>query len=103
LSVRTLLTANSAGALADEFETYRLAINVLKHGTGQSHKKLRQQISTLPFKLESFLGELCEEGDVCPSPDLISVTPEFLEQCCDVVERTWNFICELDGARRVLA
>jgi hypothetical protein len=75
-------------ALAD----YRLAVNVLKHGVGSSHTKLLARKSQLPFQVQANVGELAVEGDVCPPSDLVIVSTEHLEQCCDLIEKTWAFV-----------
>lgn len=84
----------SAGHTADAaaLDNYRLAVNVLKHGVGSSHAMLLARMSLLPFRVQANLGELAVEGDVCPPSDLVIVSAEHLEQCCDLIERTWNFV-----------
>ena len=83
--VQRLLAPNEA----EEFENLRLAVNVLKHGNGDSHTKLLARADRLPFKVQGTLGSLYEEGDVCPPSDLILVTVGFLERCCDLIEKSW--------------
>jgi hypothetical protein len=84
----------SAGHAVDAaaMDDYRLAVNVLKHGVGSSHTKLLARKSHLPFQVQAFVGELAVEGDVCPPSDLVIVTTEHLEQCCDLIETTWAFV-----------
>ena len=84
----------SAGHAADAaaLDDYRLAVNVLKHGVGSSHTKLLARKSRLPFQVQANFGELAVEGDVCPPSDLVVVSTEHLEQCCDLFERTWVFV-----------
>lgn len=83
-----------AGHVADALavDEYRLAVNVLKHGVGASHKKLLLRRTRLPFQVQAYAGELAVEGDVCPPSDLVIVSAEHLEQCCDLIERTWDFV-----------
>jgi hypothetical protein len=75
--------------LDEEFKAFCLAVNVLKHGVGPSHTKLLGMLGHLPISVQSFFGELHEEGDVCPPKDLIVTGLEFLERSCDIVERSW--------------
>jgi hypothetical protein len=90
--VAKLLLANNGAAEAEQFEVYRLAVNVLKHGVGTSHTKLFERADKLPFKVGRTSGDLHEEGDVNPPSDLIAVSVEFLEKCCDLVEKSWDIV-----------
>jgi len=85
---------NSACHTADALavDDYRLAVNVLKHGVGPSHKKLIKRAAALPFQVQEYAGGLASEGDVCPPSDLVIVSTEHLDQCCDLIERTWAFV-----------
>ncbi len=87
---RLASAAHSSDAAA--LDDYRLAVNVLKHGLGPSHNTLLARKSRLPFKVQANFGELAIEGDVCPPSDLVIVSTEHLEQCCDLIERTWAFV-----------
>ena len=90
--VETLLRGKGYAAEADWFDDYRLAVNVLKHGAGSSHNKLLSRANRLQFRVQSVVGNLHEEGDVCPPSDLIVVSVKNLEQCCDVIEKSWEVI-----------
>lgn len=85
---------NAAGHCheAKQFDNYRLAINVLKHGTGKSHNKLLDRHDQLEFEVQKVFGDLNQEGDVCPPSDLVVVSVQFLERCCDLVEQTWKVV-----------
>jgi hypothetical protein len=90
--VQNLLKKYGSAAQAEEFENLRLAVNVLKHGIGQSHSKLMARTDRLPFKVQATFGALHEEGDVCPPPDLVLVSVEFLERCCAAIEGSWAIV-----------
>ena len=83
------LTQLGESDLAENFENLRLAINTLKYGEGRSHTTLLERVQDLPFAVRDVSDSFCEEGDVCPLPDLVEASPEFLEACCDVVEASW--------------
>jgi hypothetical protein len=81
---------------------------VPKHGSGNAHERLLNLTKKLPFKVQSTFGELHEEGDVCPPSDLVLVSVEHLEQCCDLIEASWNIIqssvpCQFSDAGSTLA
>ena len=87
--VQRLLESNGGTNQAEEFENFKLAVNVLKHGRGDSHSKLLSRSERLPFKVQSYFGEFHEEGDCCPPSDLILVSTELLELCCGAIESSW--------------
>jgi hypothetical protein len=90
--VISALIASHRSSEADLFDDYRLAVNVLKHGVGSSHEKLLARGSRLPFEVQKDFGDLHEEGDVCPPSDLVVVSVKHLEQCCDLIEASWNVV-----------
>ena len=90
--VERLLVASGLQKQAMEFENFRQAVNVLKHGEGPSHTRLLGRKDGLPFKVQSAPGSLHEEGDVCPPRDLVLVSAEFMELCCDVIEKSWPIV-----------
>ena len=85
------LASNGRAAEAAALDDYRLVVNVLKHGVGSSHTKLLERKARLPFRVQAYVGELAAEGDVCPPSDLVIISTEHLEQCCDLIESTWHF------------
>lgn len=80
---------------AMQFEGLRLAINVLKHGEGASHTRLLALAVRLPFQIQTTYGEMHDEGDLCPPSDLILMTPELVEHCCDLIECSWELIRQI--------
>lgn len=74
--------------LGDQIATIYLVVNALKHGTGRSHEALLPQ-SVPGIKVRRPADTFYPEGDVCPNPDLVEVTPQFLESCCDLIETSW--------------
>ena len=87
--VQRLLMTSGTSNHAEEFENFRLAVNVLKHGKGASHAKLLARADRLPFKVQITFGDLHKEGDVCAPSDFILVSVEFLKLCCDAIENSW--------------
>ena len=86
--VRQLLLKFSTLDLTEQFEKFRLAVNVLKHGTGASHTKLLARAERPPFRVQAKFGDLHEEGDCCPPSDLVLVSAELLERGCDAIEKS---------------
>jgi hypothetical protein len=74
--------------LESQVETIYLVVNALKHGTGRSHAALLAQ-SVPGITVRRPADSFYPEGDVCPNPDLVEVTPRFLESCCDLIETSW--------------
>lgn len=88
--LRTELCNCGRPDIAERIENYCLAINVLKHGEGASHNALLSRRSSLPFRVRATSEDFYDEGDVTPLPDLVEVTPQFLEECCSAIEDSWS-------------
>jgi hypothetical protein len=73
--------------LAQTFDDYRLAINVLKHGAGWSYHELLERSSTLKFKVTPKGESFFHEGDVSEVDVLIDVDEQFVMQCAGVIQR----------------
>jgi hypothetical protein len=75
--------------LAEVFSDYRLAVNVLKHGKGESYDRLVKRSSELEFKIKLpddafvFEGDVSELGSV-----LIDVHDKFVERCAEIIQET---------------
>lgn len=83
------LRASGHGAVADTFMSFRLAINVLKHGYGESYERLRKR-SNLPFRLKAPESSFFEEGDIGEIPGLILVDHDFVQSCAETIEQTFT-------------
>lgn len=80
------LRAAGLNSIADEFLTYRLAINVLKHGYGDSYERLLQ-LSNLPFRVKGPDENFFDEGDVSEIPGLVLVDERFVHSCALAIEK----------------
>jgi hypothetical protein len=78
--------------LASTITDYRLAINVLKHGEGRSHKELLTRAATLEFKVRAAGGHFCEEGDVSDVGILVDADDQFVRRCAEVIEQASDAI-----------
>ncbi len=72
-------------ALLDRFRNVQLAINVLKHGRGRSHRELLARREDLPFQVRAE-GELFEEGDVSELATLVKVDGAFIHYCSETID-----------------
>jgi hypothetical protein len=72
--------------LASAFTDYRLAVNVLKHGEGKSHKELLARADKLEFKVRAPGDHFHEEGDVSDVGILIDADDNFVHRCAELVE-----------------
>ena len=71
--------------LKERFETYYLAVNVLKHGRGRSYDKLVSRYGTLPFRLKLPDESFFFEGDVSEVSTLVQVDDAFVIGCAEVI------------------
>jgi len=72
--------------LALKFEYYRLANNVLKHGTGDSWDKLREYSEKIDFELRDGFNSFNQEGDITSGHALVDVDSKFVLHCADMIE-----------------
>ena len=85
------LTSKGQTALASTISDYYSAINVLKHGEGQSYKKLLAKRDVLDFKVGA-AGEPYDEGDVSEVAVLIDADENFVRRCAELIEQATNVI-----------
>ena len=71
--------------LNTKFEEFYYAINVLKHGKGDSYKKLLEKRNNLPFEITPADSVFRNEGDVSEIETLVYVDNKFLENCLSVI------------------
>lgn len=72
-------------ALLDRFEMYYYAINALKHGEGDSYRKLVAKAGLLPFTIKMPGQNFFDEGDVSEISTLIKVDNQFVSDCAQVI------------------
>lgn len=74
-------------ALWNRFETYWLANNVLKHGTGKSLEKLVQRRAQLEFEVRAEDEAFFEEGVINEIHSRIDITNPFVRNCAALIEQ----------------
>ena len=72
--------------LAQVFEDYKDAINVLKHGKGPSYERLLERTTQLEFRVKLLGTHFFEEGDVSEVQTLIDVNEHFVMRCAEIIE-----------------
>jgi hypothetical protein len=80
--------------LALAITDYRLAINVLKHGEGSSHKALLARADILEFKVRAEGDHFYEEGDVSDVAILVDVDDQFVRRCAELIQHAFEAIPE---------
>lgn len=71
--------------LFTRFRDVQLAVNVLKHGKGRSHKDLLARRNELPFRVRAE-DEFFNEGDVSELATLVQVDGAFLRHCSETID-----------------
>jgi hypothetical protein len=71
--------------LHDRFEDFIRAINVLKHGRGESYDALVAKSESLPFRLKLPDENFFYEGDISEVSTLIEVNDEFVLNCAELI------------------
>jgi hypothetical protein len=79
-------------ALAQKFEDYRLAINVLKHGRGKSYDLLLSRASELEFRIKPEEEHFFDEGDVSEVAVLVLVDDPFVRRCAALIQEVTAII-----------
>lgn len=78
--------------LAETFNDYQLAINVLKHGKGRSYRQLLAKSSELEFKVKREGDNFFFEGDVSEVSVLIDVDDQFVRRCATLIQEASSII-----------
>lgn len=82
--------AMAATKLSDRLNQHYLAINILKHGTGASHRELLNNKSTL-FLVKQTTDATANSGDV--PAGLIDVTsPHFFDGLPETILQAYQFL-----------
>ena len=71
--------------LAERFLDYRAAINVLKHGTGDSHQRLLRRKELLDFAVRPADQPFHDEGDISEISTLVRANADFVRNCANLV------------------
>jgi hypothetical protein len=78
--------------LAETFNDYQSAINVLKHGTGRSYRQLLAKASRLEFKIKPEGEPFFYEGDVSEISVLIDVDENFVRRCAALIQQVSSVV-----------
>jgi hypothetical protein len=78
--------------LAEAFSDYQLAVNVLKHGEGQSYRRLLAKTSKLEFKIKPEGEPFFHEGDVSEVDVLIDVDEQFVRRCAALIQEVSSIV-----------
>jgi hypothetical protein len=81
---RRCLEVRGETALAERFSQFYSAVNVLKHGKGDSYNRLLQA-ATLPFRIERPGAPLFAEGDLTDLSMLVDVDDQFILDCAQLI------------------
>jgi hypothetical protein len=81
---RRCLDVRGETALAERFSQFYAAINVLKHGKGDSYNRLLKAAS-LPFQIERPGAPLFAEGDLTDLSMLVDVDDQFILDCAQLI------------------
>jgi hypothetical protein len=93
-----ILDRKGEAALKGRFADHRLAINVLKHGRGQSYDSLVAKAAELPFRVKLPWQTFFFEGDVSEVSTLIDVDDAFVLSCVEVVGRVSEVVSKVPRA-----
>ncbi|MDP2734040.1 MAG: hypothetical protein Q8O63_13210 [Hoeflea sp.] len=85
--------------LASRFDSYRLAVNVLKHGEGRSLEQLLSRQSPLPFRVKKNGEYFEDEGDSVEGQLLVDVDDLFILDCAEVITTVRSTAAELFRAQ----
>jgi hypothetical protein len=88
--VKAALLAAGHADLADRLHQYYLAINVLKHGTGASHRELLNNKSTMLAVTQA--ADVQDKSEGAPT-GLIDVTPpQFFDGLAETILEAYQFL-----------
>lgn len=88
-----ILDKEDEQAIKESFKNVYFAINVLKHGRGQSYDALVERATGgLPFRIKLPAESFLNEGDVSEIPTLIQVDHAFIQHCADLIHQVGNLV-----------
>ena len=82
--LRKILSSVGGRDLAQRFEHFAAAVNVLKHGKGRSYDWLLSRSEVLPFRVKARDQKFFFEGDVSEPDTLVLVDDAFVRSCARV-------------------
>jgi len=82
-----ILRGSGQDSLAEHFDDYQLAVNVLKHGRGRSYDALVAKAARLPFRIKLPGEASFFEGDVSEISTLVEVDDRFVLSRADVIRK----------------
>ncbi len=83
---KKILDSEREITLKERFSDLQLAINVLKHGRGDSHDTLIKKAERLPFRIKKPDEKFFYEGDVSEITTLIEVDDNFVLSCVQIIQ-----------------
>lgn len=96
-SIKDELIKQEKFELAHDFKILYQAINVLKHGTGESYLGLLKNNGRIRFKIKKDGENFFQEGDVSEVEALVDLDDSFLLWCSKTLEETYFAIKDADG------
>ncbi|AMQ28391.1 TPA: hypothetical protein JBD08_07010 [Legionella pneumophila subsp. pneumophila] len=82
---KEILKNKGQSTTKERFDDLCCAINVLKHGRGDSYNTLVKKAKNLPFRVKLPHESFFSEGDVSEVSTLVEVNDEFVLYCLDVI------------------
>jgi hypothetical protein len=95
-SLKEYLQQGGQEELAQKFDDYKLAINVLKHGRGPSYDSLLSRASELEFRIKATGEGFFDEGDVSEVAVLVLVDDQFVKRCAALIQEATAIIRSRD-------
>lgn len=89
------LRAGNRTDLAERFQDYKDATNVLKHGVGRSYDRLVARREQLAFRIKGPGEQFLNEGDIGEVAGLIDADTAFAEQIASIVDELVDAISEV--------
>ncbi len=86
-----ILKGLDATELEERFHNFRLAVNVLKHGEGESYRELLKK-TRLPFRIKKPDEGFFNEGDVSEISTLVEVDDAFVMTCATTIREVTDAI-----------
>jgi len=84
--IERLLDNDGEQAIKESFKNVYFAINVLKHGRGQSYDALVERATGgLPFRIKLPADKFFNEGDVSEISTLVQVDHAFIQHCSGLI------------------
>jgi hypothetical protein len=97
LQAKKILEREKESILKERFDNFYLAINVLKHGHGDSYRALIDKAASLPFRVKLPTEAFFFEGDVSEVSTLIEVDDSFVLACASVIRDVSDKVIRLQS------